>query len=53
MRGDGRRTLYYSYEYANALLRWVSEICKPDAAPPPPLAADSDLRLISRPQNPN
>jgi len=52
MRGDGRRTLYYSYEYANALLRWVNEICQPDQAPPV-RAEESDRLLIARPQVPS
>ena len=44
MSADGRRALYYSYEYANGLLRWVDELCRTE---PMPLRVDErDLRLI-------
>ena len=48
MHANGRRDLFYSYEYANGLLRWVSELCQTPAVP---LRADeSDLRLMLRPR---
>lgn len=48
LHANGRRALFYSYEYANGLLRWVSDLCQ---APPAPFAADeSDLRLMPEPK---
>ena len=48
LHADGRSALFYSYEYANGLLRWVSELCQ---EPPVPLRADeSDLRVIMKPR---
>jgi len=48
MHINGRRDLFYSYEYANGLLRWVSQLCQ---SPPVPFRADeSDLRLMLRPR---
>lgn len=48
LHANGRRALFYSYEYANGLLRWVSELCQTD---PVPLRLDeSDLRLMLTPR---
>ncbi len=50
LRGNGKRSLYYSYEYANALLRWVDQLCKQDTElKPRPVVDERDLRLISKP----
>ena len=48
LHANGRRALFYSYEYANGLLRWVSDLCQ---TTPVPLRADeSDLRLMLKPR---
>ncbi|HEX9461187.1 MAG TPA: hypothetical protein VGB82_01185 [Alphaproteobacteria bacterium] len=45
----GRRSLFYSYQYANTLLRRVHALCQPE---PVPLRLDeSDLRAILKPQS--
>lgn len=48
MHTNGRRALFYSYEYANGLLRWVNELCRAPAMPPE--ADESDLRLMRKPR---
>jgi hypothetical protein len=48
LRANGKRALFYSYQYANALLRRVNELCR--TAPAPRMVLDeSDLRLTARP----
>lgn len=47
---DGKRTLFYSYQYANSLLRRVNELCQPPLVPAAP--EQSDLRASLKPHAP-
>jgi hypothetical protein len=54
MTAGGKRLLYYSYQYANALLRRVNALCQMDHAASMALRfEESDLRAILKPSSTN
>jgi hypothetical protein len=51
MTADGKRLLYYSYQYANALLRRVNALCQMDQMEMSMRFDESDLRAILKPSS--